>query len=220
MKSRLMMALSAGMLSLTSAACDLKEGIDPARFEVRFAADMSGAGTLANVLGDGAGSLGTLALSSIDSINVTITGVDASSTDGGSAALQLEQDALGRINLLALPVDDDEDAAAGVALAQGTVPAGTYNGVRLSYDLATATITLNEDVTVGGHTFTAGTHPLEVPSGDQNGIKVPFSSLTLTDDAANVVLTFDGSVTIRHVTATGSGKLLLVPVLRGRASEE
>jgi hypothetical protein len=175
-------------------------------------------GTLASVLGDGAGSLGALALSSIDSINVTITGVDAAGAEGGFASLQLQQDALGRLNLLALPTDD-ENSTAGIALAQGTVPAGTYNGVRLRYDVTTATITLNEDVTVGQHTFTAGTHPLEVPSGAQNGIKVMFSSLSLGDDQANVVLTFDGGVTIQNVTATGSGKLLLAPVLRVRAEE-
>jgi hypothetical protein len=221
MKQKLMAMLLAGGMVVTVSACDGPNSL--ADVDVRFAADLTGDGnTVASVLGEQAGVLGGVALSSIDSINVTITGVDAVRSEGdeGYIQLTLAEGAEGRINLLDLP-EDGGGAGVGVQLARGSVPAGTYTGIRLRYDVATATIALNEDVTVGGETFTAGTYTLEVPSGPQTGIKVPFASLTLAgEDAGNVVLTFDADATIQHVTATGAGKLLLVPVLQVRASVE
>jgi Domain of unknown function (DUF4382) len=174
------------------------------------------------VLGEGAGALGLIALDAIESIKVTITGVDAIRTEGdeGYIQLQLAEDATGEIDLLALPVDGGE-AGVGLQLASGGVPAGTYTGIRLRYAVGTATITLLEEVTVGNETFDAGPHMLAIPSGPQTGIKVPFASLTLDgEDTGTVVLTFDADATIQHVTATGSGKLLLVPVLKARAAVE
>jgi hypothetical protein len=48
-----------------------------------------------------------------------------------------------------------------------------------------------------------------------------FASLTLYgEDTGNVVLTFDADATIQHVTGTGSGRLLLVPVLKVRVAAE
>jgi hypothetical protein len=218
MKQKFAAMLLASTLAVTASACDGPSSY--ADVDVRFATDLTG--TVASVLGDQAGALAPIALSAIQSIDVTITGVDAIRTEGeeGYIQLTLAEGAEGRINLLALPLDGG-GADVGVQLARGTVPAGTYTGIRLRYDVATASITLVEEVTVGNQTFAAGTHTLDIPSGPQTGIKVPFASLTLAgEDAGNVVLTFDADATIQHVTGTGSGKLALVPVLQVRASVE
>jgi hypothetical protein len=224
MKQKLAAMTLAGAMTVSMAACDGPSG--RADIDVRFATDLTGAATLASVLGADAGALAPIPLSAISSIDVTITGVDAvrAEGEGGYIELPLEAGAEGRINLLALPEDNPDPAVpdVGLQLAHGPVPAGTYTGIRLHYEVTTATITLLEPVTVGDQTFAAGTpHTLDVPSGPQTGIKVPFAGLTLPGDVVGtVVLTFDAGTTIQNVNATGSGKLLLVPVLKARASAE
>jgi hypothetical protein len=214
-------ACTAGLLAVSVVACGDSTGPgDQAQFNVRFAADMSGA--LASAA-DGDAAAAVLSVASVDSINVTLTGVDAISSAGGESYVSLPLSATatsGRINLLALPTDLG-GTTTGILLSQGSVPAGTYTGVRLRYDVATASITLNQQVTVGQHTFAPGTYTLDVPSGAQTGIKVPFGTLTLGSDAtADVVLTFDAGATIQNVIATGSGKLMISPVLHVRTDVE
>lgn len=187
-------------------------------------ADVSG-GTLGSVLGESAGGMAPISLEAIDSINLTLTGIDAgrgTETDDW-VHLALVEEGQARIDLMALPVDDDPGGVAGdtVRLARGEVPVGTYTGVRLRYDVATATITLNREVTVGQRTYAAGTHALAVPSGAQTGVKLPFQTLVIgSDEEADVVLVFDGEATIQNANATGSGSILLSPVMHARASIE
>jgi hypothetical protein len=220
MRQKLTAVVLASVVVVPALACDGPSST--ADVNVRFAVATTGAGgTLASLLGEEAGALAQVPLSAIDSINVTIMGVDAIRNEGeeGYVYLALADGAEGRIDLLELPVDNGGDGA-GIQLASGSVPAGTYTGIRLRYDVASAAITLNAPVTVGQETFPAGRYTLEVPSGAQTGIKVPFANLELDGgETGEVVLTFDAGTTIQHVTATGSGKLLLVPVLQARAEE-
>jgi hypothetical protein len=61
-----------------------------------------------------------------------------------------------------------------------------------------------------------------IPSGDNTGIKTDLS-FTVTEDgegnADEVNLLFDAEATFRGVTATGSGKVMLPPVLKAKPKE-
>lgn len=218
-------------LTTTLAACGDGTGPgDSAEMEVRLSSDAAIAGgTVASVLGGSAAGMGSIALDAVDSITITLTGIEAIRvTDGEESmvTLSLQGEGTGRIDLLDLPVqpageDDLDDEGTTVRLARGDVPAGTYNGLRLRYDVETASISLNRDVTVGQHTFTAGTHTLVVPSGAQTGIKVPFQSLVIGDGTeGDVLLLFEAGTTVQNVVATGSGKLMMPPVLKARADTD
>jgi hypothetical protein len=228
-----MTRLWTGLLGVSLALAACGDGTGPgarAEMDVRLAAQPFASGsTIASVLGDGAGALAPISLDAVESIMLTLTAIEAlRGTDGAEQriTLSLVEGSVAVLNLLALPVlvgddDDDESDDVAIRIARGDIPAGTYSGLRLRYDVATATVTLNRDVTVGQHTFTAGTHTLEIPSGAQTGVKVPFQSIVVGDgDDADVVLVFDANATVQNVIATGSGKLLMPPVLHARTSIE
>ncbi|HSJ10196.1 MAG TPA: DUF4382 domain-containing protein [Longimicrobiales bacterium] len=207
-------------------ACDGTGPGDSGEMDVRLSSAAVAGGSVSSVLGESAGSMGSIALEAVDSIHIELTGIDAiRSVDGEESIvrLNLREEGTQRINLLAIPTvppgaDDLDDDSWTVTLARGDVPAGTYNGVRLRYEVASATVTLNRSVTVGQHTFEAGTHVLEIPSGAQTGIKIPFQSVVIGDDLeADVLLTFEPGTTVQNVVATGSGKLMMPPVLKARA---
>ena len=210
------LVLAGALFSAT--ACDSTGPNDDARMNVRLSADNS-MQLSAVLLGDDAGAA-PLSLSAVDSINLRITAIEALRTDGDSTeqrvTLSLRDSALTMINLLDLPSTD----SSAWLLARGDIPAGTYNGIRLRFDVATATITLNDTVSVGQQTWLPGTYPLEVPSAQNNGIKVPMASIVIgADSTANVVLKFDGNTTV-HTVATGSGVLKMSPVLRSNVRIE
>ena len=206
------LVLAGALFSAT--ACDSTGPNGDARMNVRLGA-ASGSQFSAVLLSDGAGAA-PLSLSAIDSINLRITAIEAlrtaspgDSTTEQRVTLSLRDSALTMINLLDLPSTD----STAWLLARGDIPAGTYSGIRLRFDVATATITLNDTVSVGQQTWLPGTYPLEVPSAQNNGIKVPMASIVIgSDSTANVVLKFDGNTTV-HTVATGSGKLKMSPVL-------
>ena len=203
------LVLAGALFSAT--ACDSTGPNDDARMNVSLGASSSS--QLSAVLLASGADLAPLSLSAVDSINIRITAIEALRTDGDSTeqrvSLSLGDSALTMINLLDLPSTD----SAAWLLARGDIPAGTYTGIRLRFDVATATITLNDTVTVGQQTWLPGTYPLEVPSAQNNGIKVPMASIVIgSDSTANVVLKFDGNTTV-HTVATGSGVLKMSPVL-------
>lgn len=200
------------MIAVALAACDGGTGPDhAARLDVRLAGGIG-----ASQLMDGAG-MPPLSLEAVDSIVVDLTAVEAARLEEGEerwVRLDLAGAAAGRLDLLRLPAGEE-----GIQLARGDVEAGTYTSVRLRYDAATARIVLNRAVTVGQQTYAAGSYGLQVPSGEQNGIRIQLQNLVVQEDQeADVVLLFDAAATVPHVVATGSGKLLLTPVLRARST--
>lgn len=119
-----------------------------------------------------------------------------------------------RIDLMALPTEEDS----AVVIAAGDVPVGEYRKVRLL--VGDASIYFNEAISVGNQAFDMDTeYPVDVPSGAQSGLKTDASFTVLADDlgdptAVNVV--FDPDLTFNNVTATGSGKVKITPVLKVR----
>lgn len=79
------------------------------------------------------------------------------------------------------------------------IPAGAYDQVRL-------VLGSGSNVVVGGVT-----HPLEVPSGQQSGIKVNGAFSVPVDGTAELILDFDAA---RSIHVTGTGTYMLNPVIR------
>ena len=205
---------------LGTSACDAFGPDDDAMMNVRLSGS-AGAGAMlaASLLGDGSGAA-PIAIEAVDSINMRITAIEAVRVVEGEEEswirLELSDTGKAMIDLLDLPVAAEN----AWLLARGEIPAGTYSGVRIRFDVNTATITLNQEVTVGNQVYAAGTYPLTVPSGAQSGLKVPFATMTIGEDAtADVSLTFDGTTSV-HTVATGSGKLILSPVLHSNVTIE
>ena len=55
------------------------------------------------------------------------------------------------------------------------------------------------------------TYPLEVPSGEQTGLKLNLNRLMIQDSLNTVLLDFDAE---KSIVATGNGKYLLKPVIK------
>lgn len=115
------------------------------------------------------------------------------------------------VDLMALPEE-------GIELGSAELTAGDYRGVRLF--VSDATITFSEDVQFGNpndtdNVFEADTaHPLEIPSADRTGVKLPRLAFTVTEgDAETVDVGFDADASVRNVVATGHGTLKMSPVL-------
>jgi hypothetical protein len=166
-------------------------------------------------------SMDRVARSALDSLNVTITSVEAlpaASSDtvaadsagegkGGWVTLALPAPLV--VNLLSLPADS---AAGGLQLVRGDLLPGSYRRVRLV--VSGGSVVFKQATTVGQAAFAAGQRvPLEVPSGK---IKTAASFTVGEESVAAVRLVFDPNATVRDVTVTGSGRVKINPVLRAK----
>jgi hypothetical protein len=156
--------------------------------------------------------------SAIDSVNVTITSVQAllagrdSANESGWTTVNLVNSGGTRVNLLAFTADS-------LRIAQGTLAAGTYSHIRLNYDTATSRITLKLPVSVGNSSFVAGTsYPLRISGGSQSGIKIPAASFTVpAGGTGEVTILFDENTSLGTVVATGSGRLQMSSQFKARS---
>lgn len=163
-----------------------------------------------------AGAMGTLTVSQIDSMYVRITSISALRADadtaensGGWVTIQLADSGGKRINLLRLPRQGQDS----ISLARGDLKEGTYKNIRLQFDSASGVIRLKQNVTVGNFNFTANTnYSLRVPSGV---LKIPAGSFKVAaDSTTGVNLVFDANASVGTIVATGSGVLMINPVIR------
>jgi hypothetical protein len=100
-----------------------------------------------------------------------------------------------------------------VELAAGALPDGTYNNLRLF--LQSASVAFLTDVTVGNTTYQAmQQYDLEIPSADNNGLQIPTTHFVVDGASETVLVLFDPAATIASVGATGSGKVMMSPILR------
>ncbi len=116
----------------------------------------------------------------------------------------------GHINLLKLP----DSASAGIEVASGTLAPGKYRHVRLF--VTNPTIYLDTTiVTPAGDTLKAHTGiPVKIPSADSTGAAVKTDeSFTVPQGGGTVKLFFDADDTIRHIRVTGSGTIIVPPVI-------
>lgn len=204
-------------IGLGLAACDGGTGPDGAGdVSVRLSQAAVTGAVRAAVLDASAGSV---SLADVESIEILITGVRAllkgeDENGGGWVDLELAPAAQNPIDLLALP-------GSGIEIANGTLAAGSYGNIRILYE--EATINLANDVSVGPASFLVADNPhdLTIPSGAQNGIKIPTAGFEVGEGAGETVtIEFDASLSVQNITATGSGKLMMNPVLKERGGSE
>jgi hypothetical protein len=189
------------------------------RADVRVVLSQSVASPSMNVLA-GSGAADQLAVHELDSLNLTITAVEAlppvssdtvaadSAGEGRGGWVTLGLPAPVTVDLLHLPSSQSE----GFQLARGSLPAGTYTRVRLL--VSGGSVVFKRPVTVGQAAFAAGQRvPLEVPSGK---IKTPISFTVGADSASALGLVFYPSLSVRNVTVTGSGRIKINPVMGRR----
>jgi hypothetical protein len=103
----------------------------------------------------------------------------------------------------------------GIAVATGTLPAGTYRHVRLfvTNPMIYFDTTL---VTPAGDTLQANLgYAVTIPCADSTGAAIrtddPF---VVPDGGGTVQLYFDRDDTVRHIIITGDGKIIVPPVIR------
>lgn len=145
-------------------------------------------------------------------------GDEAEEEDEGKGGwVSLDVIAPATIDLLALP----SAAESGLQLARGELAPGTYGNLRIRY--SEATVTFAKDVTVGGGpravTYVAGqAYPLKIGGGGT--IRIPTGGFTVAADAGEtVVITFDGSASVRTVVANPNG-VRMSPVLTAAGGGE
>lgn len=192
--------------ALTAAACsdDDPTGIDDgeAPFRVTLSSDASAqsfAQSSKLVVGDPL--LATIGLDAVESIDVSIGLVEVRQAGGGwIEAGTADFD----VDLLDLPED-------GLELIDVSLETGQYTGIRF-FLTETPTITLSEEIEVGRTLFEAGTHELRIPSSDQSGLKLN-ADFEVDEDGQVIDVEFDSDASVERVTATGSGVLMISPVL-------
>lgn len=160
------------------------------------------------------GAAGVISLSDVDSLNVRVTGVEAlpvvSQPDSANDAAWQPVSVVGNglLNLVKLPTSTQ-----GVfVLATDSVPSGDYGNVR--FFLQDMTIWLNKQIQVGQIIFQPNTpYTVTMPSGAQTGLKTK-ASFTIPEGGGQVDIVFDGTATLANLTVTGTGAVVMAPVLR------
>jgi len=163
----------------------------------------------------------------VDSLFIWVTSIgflqvdstEADTTDDGEEEeypwIWMDLDSVVRIDLMALPSETDS----AVVIGDGSIPAGDYRKLRMI--VADASVFFNEMISVGNTAYDMDMeHRVDVPSGAQSGLKtnasftVEADSVTAQPLGVNVL--FDPDMTFNKVTATGSGRVKISPVLKVR----
>jgi Domain of unknown function (DUF4382) len=116
----------------------------------------------------------------------------------------------GVLDLVHLP----DSTTAGLTVASGTLPPGTYRHVRLF--VTTPMIYFDSTfVTPAGDTLKGGVgYPVVIPSADSTGAAIRTDeSFTVPTGGGNVSLYFDRDDTVRHIVITGNGTIIVPPVM-------
>ncbi|MCH7473926.1 MAG: DUF4382 domain-containing protein, partial [Gemmatimonadetes bacterium] len=109
-----------------------------------------------------------------------------------------------------------------LVIASGAVPVGSYGDVRLFVDQATIRFKVAIDLGVA-FSFAADTdYPVTIPSATETGLKTDAEFTVEADaqgDINDVNLLFNPGATFLNVTGTGTGEVILAPVIRARPQQ-
>lgn len=133
--------------------------------------------------------------------------------EGAWMSLGLDEPVL--LNLVTLPTEGESP----LVIASGAVDVGDYNNVRLFTD--SAAIVFKGPIDLGAaFSYESGTvYQVTIPSGPETGLKtdVSFSVAEGEGGEPNAVnLLFSSTATFTNVTGTGTGAVILAPVIRGQ----
>ena len=141
--------------------------------------------------------------------------VQEGNEDDPGAWVSVELGSAVEVDLMALPTAGESP----LVIASGAAPVNDYVNVRLFVDQST--IRFATPITLGfAFSFEADTdYTVDIPSGAETGIKTG-ASFSVTADAEgnvnDVPLLFSPSATFLNVTGTGTGTVILAPVIRGQ----
>ena len=238
---RLGRALPALLIGLALAGCDTSTEPGVGRLDVVLSQTSSE--LAAHVVVSKMAALAGVPLESVESILITVdrievhrVGSDDDESEGegsegegseGADGDGTEDDDEGSGAWISVDLAAGDLAAGGVTvdlvglspqeIASDAVPGGTYNKLRLFFDPFTATITFSGEVTVdGGLTCDAGTHPLDIPSSANTGIKVQTGFFDVSDgETETVEVVVDLANSAKNVTCNQNG-VKMTPVIVGR----
>ena len=205
------------LVALAVAACTDGTGLgDPAPISatLQLSGSPSGGPALQVVNTRSPGAVVTLA--DVDSLNARVIRVEAlprafepDSMDGG-AWQSVEVSGNGLLNLVKLPTEGQ----GALVVAADSIPSGDY--VNLRFFMEDLTIWFNKSIQVGQIIFQPNSpYTVTLPSGAQSGLKTK-AQFTLPEGGAQVHIVFDGGATLANLSITGTGAVVLAPVLTQR----
>jgi hypothetical protein len=160
----------------------------------------------------------------VESLTITITDVEflpvqnAAAEGDAGAWMPLELPQPVELDLMSLPTESESP----LAIVSGAVDVGQYANVRLFTSSASIVFKGPIDLGEAGE-FEGGTpYDVSIPSGEQTGIKTDASFNVEADAEGNindVYLLFSPGSTFQNVTGTGTGEVILAPVIRSRPDE-
>lgn len=124
--------------------------------------------------------------------------------------ISLELSAPVSLDLMNLP----REGSSPLMIASGTVPVGNYGDVRFFTDSAAIRFKGPIDLGVGFRFEGNTTYQVTIPSVAQTGIKTDAEFTVEADTDVNLL--FSPTATFLNVTGTGTGSVILAPVIRSR----
>lgn len=190
-----------GVAALLAAGCG-PESTGSGLVTVRLSAVRADASTNTAVAAQNVTTAAAVGLTDVDSLSVTLDSLQVRTSNGDQW-----QTVITSLDLDLLKLSDTDP----IELGEVSVQDGTCE-VRLF--ISDPYIEFGQAVTVGRSTFSGGQpgHSFSVPSGDQTGLKVDGTCDAVTDPT-NVTLAFDVGATVGTIVATGSGQIMLTPVI-------
>jgi hypothetical protein len=205
------------LVALAVAACTDGTGLgDPAPISATLQLSGSPTASPSFQVVDARSAGAVVGLADVDSLNARVTRVEAlplafepDSMDGG-AWQSVDVSGNGLINLVKLPTETQ----GALVVAADSIPSGEY--VNLRFFMEDLTIWFNKQIQVGQIVFQPNTpYTVTLPSGAQSGLKTR-ARFTLPEGGAQVSIVFDGGATLANLSITGTGAVVLAPVLTQR----
>ncbi len=217
MRLTLKLASALALTGLSVLGCTDSTGLGkPAPISVTLQQASSAAAAPSFQIMSPQGPAGVISLADVDSLNVRVTGVEAlpvvneedSANDGAWQSVDVVGNGL--LNLVKLPTETQ----GAFVVASDSVPSGDYGHVR--FFMQDMTIWLNKQIQVGQIIFQANTpYTVTLPSGAQTGLKTK-AQFTIPEGGGQVAIVFDGTATLANLSVTGTGAVVLAPVLQQR----
>jgi hypothetical protein len=110
------------------------------------------------------------------------------------------------VNLLGMPPE-------GIDIASADLPSGRYNQARIFF--TDPRIVFSASVEAGGTMLDPGDYPLEIPSGEQTGIKVQTGFFDVDASGTEMIrLLFDPANSVKNIVANAN-RISMTPVIVG-----
>ena len=205
---------AAALVALLAVGCNDSTGLGkPAPVSVTLQqATNAGAAASFQIVGE-QGATALVVLGDVDSLNTQITRVEAlprsslpdSTSDGAWIAVKIVGNGL--LNLMSVPTSTQ----GALVVATDSIPSGSYGNLR--FFMQGLTIWFNKQIAVGQIVLQPNTpYAVTMPSGTGTGLKTN-AEFTVPEGGAQVSILFDASATLANLAFTGTGAVVMAPVL-------